>query len=238
MSGRFPGADSPAELWTNLRNGVESITFFSDEQLMAAGESPERLRIRGYVKANGQLCDIDKFVAAFFGMSPREAAVFDPQHRVFLECAWEAFEDAGYVAERFEGPVAGIRGIRQHRVPHAQPFGQPPRSWSHVGAWLVRHTGNDPNFLATRVSYELDLNGPSMSVQTACSSSLVAVHMACQSLANGECDMALAGGSTIYPEQNRGYLYKEGEILSPDGHCRAFDAELGRHGHVAAPSGA
>jgi acyl transferase domain-containing protein/thioesterase domain-containing protein/acyl carrier protein len=223
MSGRFPGAAGPAQLWTNLRDGVESITFFSDDELLAAGESAERLRDPDYVKANGRLADIDKFDAAFFGMSPRDAAVFDPQHRVFLECAWEAFEDAGYVAEHFDGPVAvfaasgGAEYLMHNLLPNRNIM-------ETVGAWLVRHTGNDPNFLATRASYELDLNGPSMSIQTACSSSLVAIHMACQSLANGECDMALAGGSTIYPEQNRGYIYKEGEILSPDGHCRAFDA--------------
>jgi len=223
MSGRFPGAENPLALWTNLRAGTESITFFSDEELLAAGESPEQLRDPAYVKASGRLANIDKFDAAFFGMSPRDAAVFDPQHRVFLECAWEAFEDAGYVAERFDGPVGvfaasgGAEYLMHNLLPNRQVM-------ESVGAWLVRHTGNDPNFLATRVSYELDLNGPSMSIQTACSSSLAAVHVACQSLLNGECDMALAGGSTIYPEQNRGYLYKEGEILSPDGHCRAFDA--------------
>ena len=223
MSGRFPGAENPAALWAKLRAGAESITFFSDEELLAAGESPERLRDPAYVKASGRLADIDKFDAAFFGMSPRDAAVFDPQHRVFLECAWEAFENAGYLAERFDGPVGvfaasgGAEYLMHNLLPNRQVM-------ESVGAWLVRHTGNDSNFLATRVSYELDLNGPSMSVQTACSSSLAAVHVACQSLLNGECDMALAGGSTIYPEQNRGYLYKEGEILSPDGHCRAFDA--------------
>jgi acyl transferase domain-containing protein/thioesterase domain-containing protein/aryl carrier-like protein len=223
LSGRFPGAADTATLWANLRAGVESITFFSDEQLIAAGESPERLSDPNYVKACGRLADIDKFDAGFFGMSPRDAAVFDPQHRVFLECAWEAFEDAGYVAERFDGPVGvfatsgGAEYLMHNLLPNRQVM-------ESVGAWLVRHTGNDPNFLATRASYELDLNGPSMSVQTACSSSLVAVHLACQSLMNAECDMALAGGSTIYPEQNRGYLYKEGEILSPDGHCRPFDA--------------
>ncbi len=223
LSGRFPGAPNPASLWANLRAGVESITFLSDAELLAAGESPERLRDPAYVKACGRLDDIAGFDAAFFGMSPRDAAVFDPQHRVFLECAWEAFEDAGYVAERFSGPVAvfaasgGAEYLMHNLLPNREVM-------ESVGAWLVRHTGNDQNFLATRVSYELNLNGPSMSVQTACSSSLVAVHVACQSLLNGECDMALAGGVTIYPEQNLGYVYKEGEILSPDGHCRAFDA--------------
>src|SRR5216684_2823280 len=156
MSGRFPGAENPAELWANLRAGAESITFFSDDELLAAGESPERLRDPAYVKASGRLADIDKFDAAFFGMSPRDAAVFDPQHRVFLECAWEAFENAGYVAERFEGPVGvfassgGAEYLMHNLLPNRQVM-------ESVGAWLVRHTGNDQNFLATRVSYELDL---------------------------------------------------------------------------------
>jgi acyl transferase domain-containing protein/thioesterase domain-containing protein/acyl carrier protein len=224
LSGRFPCAKNPAALWTNLREGVEAITFFTDEQLLASGVSPEELADPAYVKAWGRLSDIDMFDAAFFGMSPRDAAVFDPQHRLFLECAWEAFENAGYVGEQFDGPVgvyasSGATEYLMHNLLRNR------QTMESVGAWLVRHNGNDPNFLATRVSYELNLNGPSMSVQSACSSSLLAVHIACQSLLSGECDMALAGGSTIYAEQNHGYLYKQGEILSPDGHCRAFDAK-------------
>ena len=223
MSGRFPGAPNVGVLWENLRRGAEAIRFFSDEELLAAGDSPERLGDPSYVKASGYLDDIDKFDAAFFGMSPRDAAVFDPQHRCFLECAWRAFEDAGYVGESFPGRVAvfGACGAAEYLMQNLLPN---RRIMETVGAWLVRHLGNDPNFLATRVSYELNLRGPSMNVQTACSSSLVAVHAACQSLLAGECDLALAGGSTIYPDQGRGYFYKEGEILSPDGHCRPFDA--------------
>ncbi|HEV3192419.1 MAG TPA: type I polyketide synthase, partial [Polyangiaceae bacterium] len=223
MAGRFPGAADVQTFWTNLRDGVESIHFFSDEELVAAGELPERLRAPSYVKACGRLADIDKFDAFFFGVSPRDAAVFDPQHRFFLECAWEAFEDAGYVAENFPGLVGvfGSSGASEYMMYNLIANRHIMES---VGAWLVRHNGNDTNFLATRVSYELNLRGPSVSVQTACSSSLVALHLACQSLLNGECDMALAGGTTIYPEQ-KGYFYKEGEILSPDGHCRPFDAQ-------------
>ncbi len=169
LSGRFPGAANPAALWANLRAGVEAITFFTDEELLAAGESPERLRDPAYVKACGRLDDIAGFDAAFFGMSPRDAAVFDPQHRVFLECAWEAFENAGYVAEHFSGPVGvfASSGAAEYLMHNLLPNREVMES---VGAWLVRHTGNDPNFLATRVSYEMNLNGPSMSVQTACSS--------------------------------------------------------------------
>jgi acyl transferase domain-containing protein/thioesterase domain-containing protein len=223
MAGRFPGARDIDAYWANLRDGVESIHVFTEQDLLAAGESPARLRDPSYVKACGRLDDIDKFDAAFFGMSPRDAAVFDPQHRLFLECAWEAFENAGYVAEKAAGAVGvfassgGSEYLMHNLLPNREVM-------ESMGAWLVRHTGNDASFLATRVSYELNLRGPSMSIQSACSSSLLAVHAACQSLLNGECDMALAGGATVYPEQNRGYLFRQGEILSPDGHCRAFDA--------------
>ena len=224
MSGRFPEASSVEALWANLRRGVHAISTLADEQLTAAGVSPEILRDPTYVKACGRLADIDMFDAAFFGLSPRDAAVFDPQHRLFLECAWEAFENAGYVGERLDGPVGvyASSGAPEYFMLNLLRNRQTMES---VGAWLVRHNGNDPNFLATRVSYELNLNGPSMSVQSACSSSLLAVHMACQSLLSGESDMALAGGATVYVEQNKGYFYKQGEILSPDGCCRPFDAD-------------
>jgi len=225
MSGRFPGAPNVATYWENVREGRETIRVFTEQELLAAGERPELLRDAAYVKACGYLDDIDKFDAAFFGISPRDAAVFDPQHRLFLECASEAFEDAGYVGAKIGGPVAvfAASGASEYFTYNLVTNEEVLRS---IGAWLLRHTGNDPNFLATRVSYELDLVGPSMNVQTACSSSLVAVHLACQSLLNGECDVALAGASTVYPEQ-LGYLYRPGEILSPDGHCRAFDAQAG-----------
>lgn len=225
MSGRFPGAANVATFWKNIREGRESVRFLTEEELLAAGERPELLRDPAYVKACGYLDDIDKFDAAFFGISPRDAAVFDPQHRLFLECASEAFEDAGYIGAKIGGPVAvfAASGASEYFTYNLVTNEEVLRS---IGAWLLRHTGNDPNFLATRVSYELDLVGPSMNVQTACSSSVVAVHLACQSLLNGECDVALAGASTVYPEQF-GYVYRQGEILSPDGHCRAFDAQAG-----------
>lgn len=224
LAGRFPGARSPQDLWTIVRQGVDAITFFTDEQLIAAGVAPDALHDPAYVKANGRLADIEQFDAAFFGMSPRDAAIFDPQHRFFLECAWEAFEHAGYVGEQFDGQIAvyassGAPEYYMHNLLRSR------QTMESVGEWLVRHSGNDANFIATRVSYELNLNGPSMSVQSACSSSLLAIHLAAQSLLSGECDMALAGGSTIYVHQDRGYVYKQGEILSPDGHCRPFDAK-------------
>jgi len=223
MSGRFPGASNVAAFWKNLREGRESIRVFSEDELLASGVSLETIRDPTYVKSCGYLDGIDQFDASFFGLSPRDAAVFDPQHRFFLECSWEAFENAGYVGEKIDGRV-GVFAASGATEYFTYNLVTNQEVMETVGAWLLRHTGNDPNFLATRVSYELNLNGPSMNVQTACSSSLVAVHVACQSLLNGECDVALVGGSTIYPEQT-GYHYRPGEILSPDGHCRPFDAD-------------
>jgi acyl transferase domain-containing protein/thioesterase domain-containing protein/aryl carrier-like protein len=223
MAGRFPGAADLPTFWKNLSAGVESVHYFTDEELRAAGETEEAIADPTYVKACPRLDGIGMFDAAFFGMSPRDAAIFDPQHRFFLECAWEAFEHAGYVGEAVDGPVGvfGSCGMSEYMVKNVMTH---PEIMTTVGEWLVRHTGNDSSFLATRVSYELNLRGPSMSVQTACSSSLVAIHLACQSLLNAECDVALAGGSTIYAEQDKGYFFREGEIFSVDGHTRAFDA--------------
>ena len=174
MAGRFPGAPDLKTFWSNLRNGVEAVQYLSEDELLAAGESIDNIRDPSYVRASAKLDDIDKFDAAFFGMSPRDAAVFDPQHRVFLECAWEAFEHAGYVGDRIDGAVGVFAscGLSQYMFKNVLANEQVARS---VGEWLIRHTGNDTNFLATRVSYELDLRGPSMNVQTACSSTLAAL---------------------------------------------------------------
>src|SRR5262245_10664002 len=223
MAGRMPGANNLEEFWRNLRDGVESITVFSEADVVAAGESPALVADPDYVRAQPVLAGIDMFDAAFFGFSPQDAAVMDPQHRVFLETGWEALENAGYDPGRFDGNIGVFAtcGMNTYMMYHLVTN---PRVMQTVGEWLVRHTGNDMNFLATRLSYELGLKGPSMNVQTACSSALVAIHVACQSLLNGECDMALAGGSVIALPQDRGYQYKPGAILSPDGHCRAFDA--------------
>jgi acyl transferase domain-containing protein/thioesterase domain-containing protein/acyl carrier protein len=224
MAGRFPGARNIAEFWHNLRDGVEAIRPFSDAELLAAGVSAHELAQPEYVKSGVLLEDLDMFDAGFFGFSPRDAAIMDPQHRIFLECAWEALEDAGHVPESFAGSIgvyagSGMNSYMIHNLLTNQALVE------SAGLFLIRQTGNDKDVLATRVSYELNLHGPSMSVQTACSTSLVAVHLACQSLLNQECDMALAGGVTIEFPHGRGYLYREGEILSRDGHCRAFDAD-------------
>jgi acyl transferase domain-containing protein/thioesterase domain-containing protein/aryl carrier-like protein len=223
MAGRFPGAADLATFWRNLSAGVESVHSFTDEELRAAGETGGAIADPRYVKACARLDGIEMFDAAFFGMSPRDASVYDPQHRFFLECAWEAFEHAGYVGEAVDGPVGvfGTCGMSEYMIKNVMSN---HAVMTTLGEWLVRHTGNDPSFLATRVSYELNLRGPSLSVQTACSSSLVAIHLACQSLLNGECDLALAGGSTISAEQDKGYFSREGDIFSADGHTRSFDA--------------
>lgn len=224
MAGRFPGARNIGEYWANLRAGVESLTTFTDEELLAAGVSPAMLNNPNYVKRGAVLPDMEMFDAPFFGFSPREASIMDPQHRHFLECAWEALENAGHVPGRFPGAI-GVFGGSGHNAYMPYNLLTNPKLMQAVGFFLVRHTGNDKDFLTTRVSYLLNLKGPSVNVQTACSTSLVAIHTGVQSLLNRECDMALAGGVTIELPHRHGYLYHEGEILSPDGHCHAFDAD-------------
>ncbi|MCL6588800.1 MAG: amino acid adenylation domain-containing protein [Firmicutes bacterium] len=218
LAGRFPGASNIHEFWDNLCNGVESITRFSDAELLAAGVSPDLLDHPQFVKAWGALAGIEKFDAAFFGYNPNEAVVLDPQQRLFLEEAWHALENAGYVAEKYQGRIGVFAGAGMNTyLRNLQDS-----SGALADDYQVM-ISNDKDFLATRTAYKLNLEGPGITVQTACSTSLVAVHLACQSLMNGECDLALAGGVSIRLPQNSGYLYQEGMILSPDGHCRAFD---------------
>ncbi len=223
MSCRLPGAKNLAEYWDNLRKGVESVHFFSEEELLAAGESPEIIADPNYVRAQPKLDDFDQFDAGFWGWTPKDASVTDPAHRLFLEVGYEALEHSGHTGIDSEGPVGvfAATGASQYWMQNLQTN---PNLIDEMGEFLVRHTGNDMNFLATRLSYELDLRGPSINVQTACSSGLVAIHMGIQSLLGGECDFAIAGASTILLPQGRGYLYRDGEIMSPDGHCRPFDA--------------
>jgi amino acid adenylation domain-containing protein len=222
MAGRFPGAKDIEEFWQNIRSGVESITFFTDEELAAAGIERDVLNNPNYVKAWGVLANAECFDAPFFGFSPREAEIMDPQHRLFLECAWQALENAGYEAQTFAGSIGVYAGasMNTYLLHNMAAWGDILRS--EAGLQII--LGSDKDYLATRVSYKMNLTGPSVSVQTSCSTSLVAVHMACQSLLGGECDMALAGGVAVRVPQTAGYLYQEGHILSPDGHCRAFDA--------------
>ncbi len=221
MVGRFPGAADVAELWRRVRDAEECITFFSDAELAAAGVAPARLADPAYVRAGGVLAGAERFDAAFFGFSPREAEVMDPQHRVFLECAWEALEDAGYDPARFPGRIGVYAGVGFSTYLRRAEVGLLGSLAGQYQALI----GNDKDFVPTRVSYQLNLRGPSVNVQTACSSSLVAIHLARQALLAGDCDLALAGGVSIRTAQREGYLYEAGGIPSPDGHCRAFDAD-------------
>ena len=221
MSGRFPGASSIDEFWNNLCNGVEAISHFSDQELLATGIPLHILQRPEYVKAGAVLEDIALFDAAFFDISPRDAAIMDPQQRLFLECAWEALEVAGYDTERTRLKVgvfagAGINTYRSVNLANNRSL------LEKVDDFQIS-LGNEKDYLATRISYKLNLRGPSVSVSCACSTSLVAVHMGVQSLLNGECDLILAGGVAIQVPHKEGYLYQEGGIVSPDGHCRAFD---------------
>ena len=225
MAGRFPGAPTVELFWRNLCDGTESIRFFSDEEARAAGVDDALLADPRYVKAGAVLDDVAGFDAAFFGYTPREAEIIDPQHRIFLECAWEALERAGYDSERYGGRIgvyAGV-GLNTYLLNNLSSQRDLMQSADGYQAFI----GNDKDFVPTRVSYKLNLRGPSLNVQTACSSSLVAIHIACQSLLGGECDMALAGGIAVNLPQQAGYLYQERGIASPDGHCRAFDAQAG-----------
>ncbi len=222
LAGRFPKAKSIEELWENLRHGVEGISFFSAEELEEAGVIFPKNN-PNYVKARGVLEDADKFDASFFGVNPKEAEIMDPQHRVFLECAWEALESAGYSTEEDTGLTGVFAGMSMNTYLLSN-LSSNPELMELVGAYQTM-LANDKDYLTTRVSYKLNLKGPSMNIQTACSTSLVAVCVACQQLLNFQCDMALAGGVSICFPQKRGHLYQEGGISSPDGHCRAFDAK-------------
>lgn len=222
LAGRFPAARTAAELWALLRDGREATQWLSVDELRAVGVSEDDISDPDYVRASLVLPDMEMFDADFFGFSKRDASVLDPQHRHFLECAWEAIEDAGHPPENFPGAIGVFGGCgMQAYLPYNLLSN--PQLVKSMGLFLLRHTGNDKDFLCSRVSYLLDLKGPSVSIQTACSTSLVAVHMAAQSLLAGECDMVLAGGVSIELPHGQGYRYAQGEIMSPDGHCRAFD---------------
>ncbi len=224
MSGRFPGARNIDEFWENLKNGVESLRFYSDEELLKAGVDQVLLENPDYVKSGGgELEDVEYFDALFFGYSPSEATVMDPQVRIFHECVWEALEQAGYDPSAYKGKIGLYAGASSST------------SWENlvvvsgkadeVGRFTAVSLANS-NFLCTRIAYKLDLKGPVYAVQTACSTSLTAIDLACRGILTGQCNMALAGGTSVKGlREVRGYLFKEGMIRSPDGHCRAFDAK-------------
>ena len=223
MAGRFPGARNLGEFWQNLRNGVEAVTFFTDEELLASGVAPETIRHPNYVPAGSLLDDVELFDASFFGYNAREAEILDPQQRLFLETTWHALEDAGYDPHRYEGLIGVYGGaawntyLLSNLTTHLELF-------DGGGAFQV-FIASDKDFMPTRVAYKFNLKGPGLIIQTSCSTSLVAVHLACLSLLNYECDIALAGGVTVKVPQKAGYFYQEGGLASPDGHCRAFDAK-------------
>lgn len=222
-AGRFPGSPSVPALWRNLVDAVECIRRFTPAELAADPVAAARLEQPNFVAAGGVLEGFDQFDAAFFGMAPREADLMDPQQRLLLECAWQAIEAAGYDpgvgGASKVGVYAGV-GHNAYMSAVLRELGVK----AGAGNLLAGLLGNDRDFLATRIAYKLNLKGPALTVQTACSTSLVAVHLACQDLLSGGCDMALAGGAFLAAPYGLGYLYEEGGILSPDGHCRAFDA--------------
>jgi acyl transferase domain-containing protein len=221
MAGRFPGADSIEEFWENLKNGREAIVFYNDKELQEAGVPDQFLNNPGYVKSYGWLEEIFCFDASFFGYTPLEAEVMDPQLRLFQQCGCEALEDAGYAAARYNKLIGIYAGASANFNWQAQVE---LSGKAKVFGWFAAKQLTDKDFLATRTAYKLGLTGPAVTVDTACSTSLIAIHMACQGLIAGDCDMALAGGVTIPLYTQSGYLYVEGMINSSDGHCRAFDA--------------
>lgn len=223
MAGRFPQADGVEALWQLLREGREGLTRFDPDALRAAGVPEELSSQPGYVPVNGALADIEMFDSAFFQMPPSEARITDPQHRVMLELAWNALENSGHDPERYDGSIGVYVGCGPSSYLLNNLY--PNRAALAGSGELPIQIGNNKDYLATRISYKLNLTGPSVGIATACSTSLVAVHFAAQSLLGFECDMALAGGASIQVPQQSGYLHQEGGILSPDGRCRAFDAD-------------
>lgn len=223
IAARFPGAADVGEFWDAILAGRESIRDLGDEELLRGGVDPEWLKDPDYVRAASSIDGVDLFDAAFFDISGREAAAMDPQHRVFLETCWHALEDAGLRPAAGTGASVGVfagsggvlTGYLPEVLANTGPLADPTAS--------LEQLGSDKDFLATRVSYKLNLTGPSLTVQTACSTSLVAVHLACQSLLRGECDAALAGGVNLRLPTASGYWHRRGGILSPDGRCRPFD---------------
>ncbi|HHP7244801.1 MAG TPA: type I polyketide synthase, partial [Elainellaceae cyanobacterium] len=222
MACRFPGANKPEKFWQNLRDGVESIHFFTDQEHNFLGNQQAWVHDPNYVKADPCLEDIEWFDASFFNFSPRQAELTSPEHRLFLECAWEALECSGYTSQNYDGAVGVYAGSN---VSHYLEYTGQSELLQPSMRGVEASFGNDLNYLSTLISYQLNLKGPSLMVQTACSTGLVTIHVAGQSLLNGECDMALAGAVNIKGPQRIGYVYQDGGIFSPDGHCRAFDAK-------------
>lgn len=221
LAGRFPGANSVQQLWSNISEGKISIKEFSREELLASGVTEEELEEGNYVPRQGEIEDVQCFDAEFFGFTPREAQLTDPQHRIFMEVVWEALEDAGCVPQQGKhaiGLYAG-QGLNRYLIDHL--IGN-PQLIDQIGEYAAI-IANEKDFLTTKTAYKLNLSGPAISIQTACSTSLVAVHSACEGLLNQECDVAIAGGIALHQLELKGYKYQEGMILSQNGECRPFD---------------
>ncbi|MGH8156935.1 MAG: amino acid adenylation domain-containing protein [Rhodanobacter sp.] len=222
MAGRFPGAADVEAFWDNLCAGRESITFFGPDQL-DPGVPAEQRDDPAYVAARGVIDGVEDFDAAFFGISPREAELMDPQQRIFLELCWECMERGGYVPDAHDGPV-GVFGGMHNATYFQRHVSSRPDLVDKLGAFQVM-LGNEKDYLATRIAHKLNLTGPAISMNTACSTSLVAICQAFDALRSGQCEMALAGGSSITCPPRSGYVSQEGSMLSPDGHTRSFDVD-------------
>lgn len=222
MAGRFPKAKNIEEYWNNLMGGKECITFFSEEELREAGVDELTLHDSSYVKARPYMEDIEYFDAEFFKINSREAAIMDPQHRLFMQAAWESFEDAGYIPANYDGKIGIFAGCDANTYLLNNVILSEPD--------IVREDPlaikmEDKDYLCTRTAYRLNLTGPSVMTQSACSSAVAAVHFASESILSGECDMALAGAVSLTLPVKTGYLYKEGGVVSRDGHVCAFDSQ-------------
>ena len=222
MAGRFPGASNIDEFWENLKNGIESVVFFQNVEMEAAGVDTDLLENPDYIKAAQMLENKDRFDARFFNYTPIEAQMMSPQMRILHECAWETFENAGYVPDLIDEPIGLYAGASSSA--YWEALLHLSGKSRDVGSFAAPHYA-DKDFTNARISYKLNMKGPVFSVHTACSTSLVAIHLASRALVNRECSMALAGGATVMDSFRPGYMYQEGMILSPDGHCRAFDAK-------------
>lgn len=221
MAGRFPGAENIDEYWDKLVKGEELISFFSKEDALKANASKEYVNNKNYIGAGGILNNISEFDAEFFGCSEIEAKVMDPQHRIFLECAWEALEQSGYSNEA-NNKLIGVFAASSNSGYFTSNILHNRQIIEDLGMTMVE-LGNNADFLPSKVSYKLNLKGPSVAIQCGCASSLAAVHFAVQSILNYQCDMAIVGGVSIRLYVNKGYVYTSGGILSSDGHCRPFD---------------
>lgn len=229
MSCRFPKSASLEEFWMLISQGQEAMRIFSQDELLDAGLSEDLILNPNYVPVSGYVENADYFDASFFDFHRKEAEITDPQFKMFLECAWEALEDAACIPEHFQRKIGVFVGagmslyashdMKSYFLHNLYPHKDLIDSFEHPQLIL----GNNQEYLPTRISYKLNLKGPSLNIQTACSTSLVAAHIACQSLLSGECDAAIVGASAFHAPLKSGYLYKEGTFFSPDGHCRVFD---------------